>query len=65
MASPRARAIAGIAGRLVVGLVVAVLLAGAALVILAYYGDVSFDVEGVAIAIVAAGILVYLWTRWR
>jgi hypothetical protein len=63
VASPRS--VAGIIGRVLLGVLAAVLLAGAALVILAYYGDASFDVEGVAIALVAAGILVFLWTRWR
>lgn len=63
MASPRS--IAATVGRVLLGVLVAVLLAGSALVILAYYGDASFDVEGVAIAIVAAGILVFLWARWR
>lgn len=63
MASPRS--IATTAGRILLGVLAAVLLGGAVLVILAYYGDVSFDVEAVVIAVVAAGILVFLWTRWR
>ena len=65
MASTRARSIAAVAGRVLLGLVVAVLVAGAVLAILAYYADMAFDVEAVVIAIVAAGVLVYLWTRWR
>jgi hypothetical protein len=63
--SPRVRSVAGIAGRILLGFVVAVLLAGAVLVLLAYYGDLKFDVQEVIIAIVVAGIVVYLWTRWR
>ncbi|MFM8304499.1 MAG: hypothetical protein ACKOA9_09410 [Actinomycetota bacterium] len=65
MASPRVRAVAGVAGRWLLGFVVAVLVAGAVLVLLAYYGDMAFDVEAVALAIAGAGVLVYLWTRWR
>lgn len=65
VASTRARTIAGIAGRVLLGVVAAVLIAGAVLVILAYYADLTFDVEEVGIGIVAAGVLVYLWTRWR
>ncbi|MFA5886124.1 MAG: hypothetical protein WDA60_19905 [Acidimicrobiia bacterium] len=65
MVSPRVRSVAGIAGRILLGFVVAVLLAGAVLVLLAYYGDLKFDVQEVIIAIVVAGIVVYLWTRWR
>lgn len=53
------------AGRWLLGFVVAVLVAGAVLVLLAYYGDMAFDVEAVALAIAGAGVLVYLWTRWR
>lgn len=63
MASPRS--VAAIAGRILLGVLAAVLLGGAVLVILAYYGGVSFDVEAVVIAVVAAGLLVFLWTRWR
>ena len=59
------RRIAGIAGRVLLGLVIAVLLAGAVLVILAFYADASFDVEAVGLAIVAMAVLVFLWTRWR
>lgn len=65
MVSPRVRSAAGIVGRVLLGLIVAVLVAGAVTAILAYYADMTFDVEGAVIAIVAAGILVYLWTRWR
>ena len=65
MARTRARSIAAVAGRVLLGLVVAILVAGAVLAILAYYADMAFDVEAVVIAIVAAGVLVYLWTRWR
>lgn len=61
----RARSVAGIAGRVLLGLLVAVLLAGAVLVILAFYADASFDVEAAVLAIVGAALLVFLWTRWR
>jgi len=65
VARTRARSIAAVAGRVLLGLVVAILVAGAVLAILAYYADMAFDVEAVVIAVVAAGVLVYLWTRWR
>ena len=65
MVSPRVRSIGGIAWRILLGFVVAVVLAGAVLVILAYYADMKFDVEAVALAILGAGVLVFLWTRWR
>ena len=56
---------AAIAGRVLLGIVAAVLLGGAVLLLLAYYADVSFDIEAVVIAILIAGLLVFLWTRWR
>ena len=59
------RTVAAIAGRVLLGILVAVLLGGAVLVLLAYYADVSFDIEAVVIAILAAGVVVFLWTRWR
>jgi hypothetical protein len=65
MVSPRVRSIGSVAWRILVGFVVAVLLAGAVLVILAYYADLKFDVEAVALAILGAGVVVFLWTRWR
>lgn len=65
VAAVRARSILGTVGRILLGVVAAVAVAGAALVVLAYYGDVTFDIEAVVIAVVAAGILVYLWVRWR
>ena len=65
MASTRVRSIVGVAGRVLLGLLVAVVLAGAVLVILAFYADMTFDVEEVILAIAAAGVLVFLWTRWR
>jgi len=61
----RTRSILGTVGRVLLGLLVAVLVAGAVLVILAYYADMKFDVEAVVLAIVVAGGLVFLWTRWR
>jgi hypothetical protein len=63
--SPRVRTIGGVAWRILLGFVVAVLIAGAVLVILAYYADLEFDVEAAALAILGAGVLVFLWTRWR
>jgi hypothetical protein len=63
--SPRVKTIGGVAWRILLGFVVAVLIAGAVLVILAYYADLKFDVEAVALAILGAGVLVFLWTRWR
>ena len=65
MASTRARSVVGIAGRVLLGLFVAVVLAGAVLVILAFYADLSFDVEAAGLAILGAAAVVYLWTRWR
>ncbi len=65
MVSPRVKTIGGLAWRILLGFVVAVVLAGAVLVILAYYADLTFDVEAVALAILGAGVLVFLWTRWR
>ena len=56
---------AAIAGRVLLGLLVAVLLGGAVLVLLAYYGDFTFDIEAVLVAVLAAGVVVFLWTRWR
>lgn len=65
MVSPRVRSIAGIAGRILLGFVVAVVIAAAVLVLLAYYADLEFDVKEVVLAVVGAGVVVYLWTRWR
>ena len=59
------RSIAGIAGRILLGFVVAVVIAAAVLVLLAYYADLEFDVKEVVLAVVGAGVVVYLWTRWR
>ena len=56
---------AAIAGRVLLGIVAAVLLGGAVLLLLAYYADVKFDIEAVVIAFLVAGVLVFLWTRWR
>src|SRR5262245_16687959 len=58
----RIRTVAAIAGRVLLGILVAVLLGGAVLLLLAYYADVSFDIEAVAVAILIAGLLVFLWT---
>ena len=65
MNGARIRTVAAIAARVLLGVVVAVLLGGAVLVLLAYYADVSFDIEAVVVAIVIAGLVVFLWTRWR
>ena len=65
MEGARIRTVAAMTGRILLGVLVAVLLGGAVLVLLAFYADVSFDIEAVAIAILAAGIVVFLWTRWR
>jgi uncharacterized membrane protein YeaQ/YmgE (transglycosylase-associated protein family) len=63
--SPRVKTIGGVAWRILLGFVVAVLIAGAVLVILAYYADLKFDVKEVILAIVGAGVLVFAWTRWH
>ena len=63
--SARIRSVAAIAGRVLLGFLVAVLLGVAALVLLAYYADLSFDIEAIVIAVLAAGVVVFLWTRWR
>ncbi len=65
MSPTRTRSILGTVGRVLLGFLVAVLIAGAVLVILAYYADMKFDVEAAALAIAIAGGLVFLWTRWR
>ena len=65
MNGARIRTVAAIAARVLLGVVGAVLLGGAVLVLLAYYADVSFDIEAVVVAIVIAGLVVFLWTRWR
>ena len=65
MNGARIRTVAAIAGRVLLGILVAVLLGGAVLLLLAYYADVSFDIEAVAIAVLIAGVVVFLWTRWR
>jgi hypothetical protein len=63
--SARIRSVAAVAGRVLLGVLVAVLLGGAVLVLLAFYADLSFDIEAVVIAVLAAGVVVFLWTRWR
>ena len=65
MNGARIRIVAAIAGRVLLGVLAAVVLGGAVLLLLAYYGDVSFDIEAVVIAILVAGVVVFLWTRWR
>ena len=65
MNGARIRSVAAIAGRVLLGIVAAVLLGGAVLLLLAYYADVKFDIEAVVIAFLVAGLLVFLWTRWR
>ena len=65
MDGARIRSVAALAGRVLLGILAAVLLGGAVLVLLAYYADVSFDIEAVVVAILIAGVLVFLWTRWR
>ena len=65
MVSPRVKTIGGIAWRILLGFVVAVVIAAAVLVILAYYADLKFDVKEVVLAIVGAGVLVFAWTRWH
>ena len=65
MNGARIRTVAAIAGRVLLGVLAAVVLGGAVLLLLAYYGDVSFDIEAVVIAILLAGVVVFLWTRWR
>jgi len=61
----RIRTVAAIAGRVLLGILVAVLLGAAVLLLLAYYGDVKFDIEAVVVVILIAGLVVFLWTRWR
>lgn len=65
VASVRVRTVAGVVGKILLGAVAAVVLGGAVLVILAYYADMKFDVREVVIAVVVAGLAVFLWTRWR
>ena len=65
MNGARIRIVAAIAGRVLLGILAAVLLGGAVLLLLAYYADVSFDIEAVVIVILVSGLLVFLWTRWR
>jgi uncharacterized membrane protein YeaQ/YmgE (transglycosylase-associated protein family) len=63
--SVRIRTVAAIVGRALLGVVVAVLLASAILLLLAYYADFSFNLQALVIAVLAAGVVVFLWTRWR
>jgi hypothetical protein len=65
VAQARIRNVAAIAGRVLLGILAAVFIGGAALILLAYYGDFEFDIEAVVIALLAAGVLVLLWSRWR
>ena len=65
MNGARIRTVAAIAGRVLLGILVAVLLGAAVLLLLAYYGDVKFDIEAVVVVILIAGLVVFLWTRWR
>lgn len=60
-----ARSVLSAVGKVLLGLLVAVVLAGAFLSILAFYTDLTFGVGEAAIAIAVAGLLVFLWTRWR
>lgn len=59
------RSVLAVIGKVLLGLLVAVVLAGAVLAILAFYTDMTFGVGEAAIAIAVAGLLVFLWTRWR
>ena len=59
------RTVAGIAGRVLLRIAAAVVLGGAVLVLLAYYGGFHFDVTAIVMALLGAGVLVFLWTRWR
>jgi hypothetical protein len=61
----RVRGILGIGGRILAGVAASAVLGGAVLVAIAYYAGVSFDVEAVGLAMLGAGVVVYLWTRWR
>jgi hypothetical protein len=63
--SVRIRTVAAIAGRVLLGILAAVLLGAVVLLLLAYYADFSFDLEELVIAVLAAGLVVFLWTRWR
>ena len=65
MVSPRVKTIGGVAWRILLGFVVAVLIAAAVLVLLAYYADLKFGVQEVILAIVGAGAVVFAWTRWH
>lgn len=60
-----ARSVLATIGRVLLGIVVTVLLAGAFLAILAFYADLRFDVEEVVVALLVSGVIVFLWTRWR
>ena len=61
----RVRTAAGIAGRVLLGVLAAMVLAGVILVLLAYYTDLTFDIEAIVVTIVLAGVVVFFWTRWR
>jgi len=65
VAMTRVRSIAGIIARVLLGVVAALLLGGAVLLVLAYYTSIEFDVKGLVVAFAAAGVAVFLWTRWR
>ena len=65
MSRVRIRTAAAVAGRVLLGIVVAALLGAVVLLVLAYYVDLSFGLEALLVAFVAAGVVVFLWTRWR
>ena len=63
--SARIRTVAAIAGRVLLGLLVAVLLGGAVLVLLAYYADFHSTSKPSSWRYWRRGSSVFLWTRWR
>jgi hypothetical protein len=65
VSSVRIRTAAAVAGRVLLGIVVAALLGAVVLLVLAYYVDLSLGLEALLVAFVAAGVVVFLWTRWR
>ena len=65
VSSVRIRSVAAVAGRVLLGMLAALLLGVVVLLLLAYYTDLSFDLEALVVAVLAAGIVVFLWTRWR
>jgi len=61
----RPRTISGVTGHALLGVLVALILGAAVLVVLAFYAGLEFGLVEVVVAVLVAGGIVALWTRWR